>query len=31
LKQTGKQVVNDGSASIGAAKDAVKDLLRRKN
>jgi conjugal transfer mating pair stabilization protein TraG len=29
LKQTGKQVVEDAGAGLGAAKDAVKDLLKR--
>ncbi|MFY9327763.1 MAG: conjugal transfer protein TraG N-terminal domain-containing protein, partial [Georgfuchsia sp.] len=29
LKQSGKQVVNDGKTSIDSAKDAVKDLLRK--
>jgi conjugal transfer mating pair stabilization protein TraG len=30
LKQSGKQVVDDGEASIDNAKDAVKELLRKK-
>ncbi|WP_374683568.1 conjugal transfer protein TraG N-terminal domain-containing protein [Accumulibacter sp.] len=30
LKQSGKQVVDDGQASIDNAKDAVKELLRKK-
>ena len=30
LKQAGKQVVEDGSATIDNAKDAVKDLLKKK-
>ena len=29
LKHTGKQVAEDGSATIDNAKDAVKDLLKR--
>jgi conjugal transfer mating pair stabilization protein TraG len=29
LKQSGKQVVDDGAASIGNAKEVVKDLLRK--
>jgi conjugal transfer mating pair stabilization protein TraG len=31
LKQSGKQVVDDGEASIDNAKDAVKELLRKKD
>lgn len=30
LKQSGKQVGKDASASLDNAKDAVKDLLKRK-
>ncbi len=30
LKQSGKQVVDDGEASVDNAKDAVKELLRKK-
>ena len=30
LKQSGKQVSKDASASLDNAKDAVKDLLKRK-
>ena len=30
LKQTGKQVADDASATVDSAKDAVKDLLKRK-
>jgi conjugal transfer mating pair stabilization protein TraG len=30
LKQSGKQVVDDAEASINDARDAVKDLLRKK-
>ena len=31
LKQTGKQVADDAGASIDVAKDAVKDLFKKKH